>query len=122
MYTSNSYQNILVSVERFSGYPAAVIHTNCDGQMAIEFLKQYCAFHSIPRSIRCDQAEAFQTRTFELFCKHKDIKLIFSPINDQRGSEMVGRLIQTLKTCVLFVMHEFRTLWDSISLSEKTQQ
>ena len=62
----NNEHYILAAVDRFSRYPSALVHTNCDTQTAIEFLNQYCKFHGIPRSIRCDQAQAFKSRTFEI--------------------------------------------------------
>ena len=66
---NNNEQYILAVVDRFSRYPSALVHTNCDTQTAIEFLNQYCKFHGIPRSIRCDQAQAFKSRAFEIYCK-----------------------------------------------------
>ena len=47
----NTNHHILVSVDRYSRYPAALVHANCDNQTAIDFLNQYCAFHGIYRSI-----------------------------------------------------------------------
>ena len=93
----NNEHYILAAVDRFSRYPSAVVHTNCDIQTAIEFLNQYCTFHDIPRSIRCDQAQALKSRAFEIYCREKNTKLIFSPTHDHRASGMVERFIQTLK-------------------------
>ena len=93
----NNEHYILAAVDRFSRYPSAIVHTNCDTQTAREFLNQYCTFQGIPRSILCDQAQAFKSRAFEIYCKGKNIKLIFSPTHDHRASGMVERLIQTLK-------------------------
>ena len=53
--------------------------------------------HGIPRSIRCDQAQAFKAKEFDIFCKNKNIKLILVPAGDHRGTGMVERLIQTIK-------------------------
>ena len=63
---NNNEHYILAAVDRFSRYPSALVHTSCDTQTAIEFLNQYCKFHGIPRSIRCDQAQAFKSRAFEI--------------------------------------------------------
>ena len=60
---------ILVAVDRFSRFPSAIVHPNCDTPTAINFLQKYCEFHGIPRNIRCDQAQTFKAKTFELFCK-----------------------------------------------------
>ena len=68
---NNNEHYILAALDRFSRYPSPLVHTNCDTQTAIEFLNQYCKFHGIPRSIRCDQAQAFKSRAFEIYCKEK---------------------------------------------------
>ena len=54
MKNNNNEHYILAAVDRFSRYPSAVVHTNCDTQTAIDFLNQYRKFLGIPRSIRCD--------------------------------------------------------------------
>ena len=53
--TNNNYT--LVTVDRLSRYPSAESFNNCDAETAIEF---YTA--KIPRSIRCQQAQAFKSR------------------------------------------------------------
>ena len=93
--TQNNY--ILVTVDRLSRYPHAEIFNNCDTNTAIEYLESYCKVHRIPRSIRCDQAQAFKAKEFDIFCKNKKIKLILAPAGHHRGTGMVERLIQTIK-------------------------
>ena len=93
--TQNNY--ILVTVNRLSRFPHAETFNNCDTNTAIEYLESYCRLHGIPRSIRCDQAQAFKAKEFELFCKNRNIKLILAPAGDHRGTGMVERLIQSLK-------------------------
>ena len=114
---NNNEHYILAAVDRFSRYPSALVHTNCDSQTAIEFLNQYCKFHGIPRSIRCDQAQAFKSRAFEIYCKEKNIKLIFSPTHDHRASGMVERLIQTLKPRLATM--NIDPIWDNTTIAEK---
>ena len=92
---SNDEIYILVAIDRFSRYPSAVVHPNSDASTAIDFSQKYCEFHGIPRSIRCDQAQAFKSRSFDVYCKNKNIKLKFSPTHDHRATGMVERLIQT---------------------------
>ena len=113
----NNEHYILDAVDRFSRYPSAIVHTNCDTQTAIEFLNQYCKFHAIPRSNRCDQAQAFKSRAFEIYCKEKNIKLIFSPTHDHRASGMVERLIQTLKRRLATM--NIDPIWDNTTIAEK---
>ena len=88
---------ILVAIDRFSRFPSAIVHPNCDTPTTINFLQKYCEFHGIPRNIRCDQAQTFKAKAFDLICKNKNIKLIFSPTHDHRARGMVERLIQTIK-------------------------
>ena len=54
--------------------------------------------HGVPRNIRCDQAQGFRAKKFMIYCKSKNIKLIFAPVDDHRSMGMVERLIRTLKT------------------------
>ena len=93
--TKNNY--ILVSVDRLSRFPHAETFNNCDTNTTIKYLESYCKLHGIPRSIRCDQAQAFKAKEFDIFCKNKNIKLILAPAGDHRGTGMVERLIQTIK-------------------------
>ena len=62
---------ILAAVDRFSRYPSAVVHTNCDTKTAIEFLNQYCKFQGTPRSIRCDQAQHLNLEHLKSSAKKK---------------------------------------------------
>ena len=88
---------ILVTVDRYSRFPTAQVYKNCDTSTAIENLEEYCKFHGIPRSLRCDQAQAFKSRDFNVLCKDNNIKLILAPAGDHRATGMVERLIQIVK-------------------------
>ena len=57
---------ILVTVDRLTRYPHAHVCKNCDTETALKYLEEYCNFHGIPRSIICDQAQAFKAQEFEL--------------------------------------------------------
>ena len=97
-YKNNTQNNyILVTVDRLSRYPHAERFKNCDTNTAMEYIENYCKVHGIPRSIRCDQAQAFKAKEFDIFCKNKNIKLLLAPAGDHRGTGMVQRLIQTIK-------------------------
>ena len=97
-YKNNTQNNyLLVTFDRLSRYPHAEIFNNCDTNTAIEYLEKYCKVNGIPRSIRCDQAQAFKAKEFDIFCKNTNIKLILAPAGDHRGTGMVERLIQTIK-------------------------
>ena len=84
-FKDNALSNyILVTVDRLSRYPHAEVFNNCDSKTAIEYFDSYCKVHGIPRSIQCDQAQAFKAREFEIYCKNKNIKLILAPAGDHR--------------------------------------
>ena len=113
--TQNNY--ILVTVDRLSRFPHAETFHNCDTETAIDYLEKYCKLHGIPRSIRCDQAQAFKAKEFDIFCKNKNIKLILAPAGDHRGTGMVERLIQTIKRRLAVL--DIDPNWSSESLSSR---
>ena len=94
-HTDNYYN--LVSVDRYSRFQTAQVFKNCDASTAIVYLEEYFKFHGIPRSLRCDQAQAFKSRDFNVHCKNNNIKLILAPAGDHRATGMVERLVQTIK-------------------------
>ena len=93
--TQNNY--VLVTADRLSRYPHAETFHNCDTETPISYLERYFEQNGIPRSIRCDQAQACKAKEFEIFCKNKNLKLILAPDGDHRGTGMVERLKQTIK-------------------------
>ena len=107
---------ISVTVDRLSRYPHAETYNNCDTKTAIDYLDSYCKTHGIPRSIRCDQAQAFKAREFEIYCKIKNINLILAPVGDHRGTGMVERLIQTIKPRLAVL--DIDPKWTQTTLSE----
>ena len=94
---NNKDTYILVTIDRYSRYPHAETYNNCDTDTAISYLKEYIKFHGIPWSVRCDQAQAFNAKNFEIFCKENNIRLILAPTGDHRDTGMVERLIHTIK-------------------------
>ena len=88
---------------------------DCDTQTALNYLEEYCQFHGIPRSLRCDQAQAFKAREFEIFSKNKNIKLILAPAGYHRATGMVERLEQTIKRRIAVMEHD--PLWSSSDLA-----
>ena len=117
-FKDNALSNyILVTVDRLSRYPHAEVFNNCDSKTAIEYLDSYCKVHGIPRSIRCDQAQAFKAREFEIYCKNKNIKLILAPAGDHRGTGMVERLIQTIKRRLAVL--DIDSKWTQTTLSQR---
>ena len=62
--TQNNY--ILVTVDRLSRFSHAETFHRCDTETAIDYLEKYCKLHGIPRPIRCDQAQAFKAKEFDI--------------------------------------------------------
>ena len=111
---------ILASVDRYSRYLHAKVYHNCDAETAISYLNQYIKFHGIPKNIRCDQAQAFKSRQFEIFCKNNNIKLILAPVGDHRATGMIERLIQTIKRRLSAINSD--TNWSQVTLADKVAQ
>ena len=111
---------ILASVDRYSKYPQAKVYHNCDAETAIEYLNQYIKFHGIPRNIKCDQAQAFKSRQFEIYCKNNNIKLILAPVGDHRATGMIERLIQTIKRRLSVL--NIDTNWSQVTLADKVEE
>ena len=117
-FKNNTHNNyILVTVDRLSRFPHAETFNNCDTNTAIVYLESYCRLHGIPRSIRCDQAQAFKAKEFELFCKNRNIKLILAPAGDHRGTGMVDRLIQTIKRRLAVL--DVDPNWSTVTLANR---
>ena len=73
-YKNNIQQNyISVALDRLSRYPHAETFNTSDNQTAIEYLEKFCRVHGIPESLVGGQAQAFQSREFEIFCKDRII-------------------------------------------------
>ena len=79
---NNKDTYIIVSIDRYSRYPHAEAYYNCETETVLSYLKSYIKFDGIPRTIRCDQAQAFKLRNFEIFCKDSSKKLIIAPVGD----------------------------------------
>ena len=108
---------ILVTIDRYSRYPHAETYNNCDTDTAINYLKEYIKFHGIPGSVRCDQAQAFKAKNFEMFCKDNNIRLILAPTGDHRGTGTVERLIETIKRRLAAINVD--TNWSKETLASK---
>ena len=109
---------ILASVDRFSRYTHAKVYHNCDADTAIAYLEKYIKVHGGPRNIRCDQAQAFKSRQFEIFCNNNRIKkLILAPAGVHRANDMIERLLQTIKRRLSVLINDLK--WSNITLADK---
>ena len=92
---------ILLSMDRFSKWPAASFCTSTDGETAIKFLEQYIQLNGVPKTIRTDKATAFTGRSFRNFCKEHYIKLIYGTPYIHTPTGLVERGVRTLKENLL---------------------
>ena len=60
-------------------------------------MQRYVSNNGVPRRLRCNQAETFRAKKFQLFCNTNNIKLLFAPVDDHGAIGVVERMIQTLK-------------------------
>ena len=79
---------ILLSLDRFSKWPAAGLCKTTDGQTAVRFLEQYINLNGIPKTIRD-------------FCKTHQIKLIYGTPYIHTPTGFVERGVRTLKETLL---------------------
>ena len=61
--------HILLSMGRYSKWPAASFCASTDGETAVKFLEQYIRLNGVPKIIGTDKATAFTGRLFRDFCK-----------------------------------------------------
>ena len=75
----------------------AKVVKNTTADIAIKIMQQYISNNGVPRRIRCDQAQTFRAKKFQLVCHTNNIKSLFAPVDDHRTIAVVERMIQTLK-------------------------
>ena len=98
---------VLVCVDRFSKFPSALITSSTSAKSIISFLSKYIALHGIPRTTRTDQGSGFISKQVREFCQEYNINVIFSPVGDHRATDLVERLIRTIKERLLVMAEEY---------------
>ena len=88
---------ILLSIDRYSRWPAACICEAPTGKTAKNFLEQYITLNGLPQTIRTDKGTAFTGKKFRDFCKSLNIKLIYGKPYIHTPTGLVERGIKTLK-------------------------
>ena len=87
----------LVAVDKWTKFPTAKVISNTTADIAIKFMQRYISNNGVPRRLRCDQAQTFRAKKFQLFCNSNKIKLLFAPVDDHRAIGIAERMMQTLK-------------------------
>ena len=98
---NNRRFHILLSMDRFSKWPAASFCTFTDGETAKNFVEQYIQLNRIPKTIRADKAIAFTGRLFRNFCKKHYMKLKYGTPYILSPAGSVERAVKTLKETLL---------------------
>ena len=88
---------ILISIDRYSRWPAACICEAPTGKTAKNSLQQYILLNGIPQVIRTDKGTAFTGKEFRQMCKNLHIKLIYGTPYIHTATGLVERGIKTLK-------------------------
>ena len=88
---------ILVSIDRYSGWPAAWICETPTCKTGKSFLEQYINLNGIPQTIRIDKGTAFAEKEIRDFCKNINIKVIYGTPSIHTPTGVVERVIKTLK-------------------------
>ena len=92
---------ILLSMDRFSKWPAASLCKYTDGETAVKFIEQYIQLNGIPKMIRTYKATAFTGRLFRYFCRKHYIKLIYGTPYIHTPTGLVERGVRTLEENLL---------------------
>ena len=100
-YLNESKNHVLVTTDRFSRWPSAMVSTTNTSDKVFKFLDKYITQHGAPRKIHVDQGSCFTSNKFKSFCNSEGIELMYSPVIDHRGTGSVERTIGSLKIFVL---------------------
>ena len=92
---------ILLSMDRFSKWPAASLCKSTDGKMAANFLQQHIQLNGIPKTIRTNKASAFTGHHFREICKKNFISLIYGTLYIHTPTGLVERGVRTLNENLL---------------------
>ena len=93
----NRDANFLVAKDKWSQFPIAKEVSNTTADIAIKFMQRYISNNGVPRRMKCDQAQTFRAKKFQIFCRSNNIKLLFAPVDDHRAIGVVQQMIQTIK-------------------------
>ena len=108
---------ILISIDRYSRWPAACICKALNRKTAKTFLEQYILLNGIPHVIRTDKGTAFTGNEFRSTCKKPNIKLIYGTPYKHTGTGLVERGINTLKYLMKTNLEDKCTVSEALSRS-----
>ena len=88
---------ILISVDRYSRWPAACTCQVPTSNTSKLFLDQYILLHGMPQTIRTDKGTAFSGGEFRQMCKNLNMKLIHGTPYIHTATGLVERGIKNSK-------------------------
>ena len=97
---------VLACIDRFSKFPTVKVVNGPKCHEVLNFLRKYIELHGVPRNIRSDQGTAFTANNYFRFCANKNINIIYSPVDDHRGSGQVERFIRVLRERLTCIKHD----------------
>ena len=108
---------ILITIDRYSRWPAACICEVPNGKTAKTFLEQYLLLNGIPKVIKTDKRTAFTGNEFRSTCKKLNIKLIYGTPYIHTSTGLVERGIKTLKDSMKTNLEDKCTVSEALSRS-----
>ena len=97
---------ILLSMDRYSKWPAAAICKTPNAKSAEKFIEQYTLLNGHPQILRTDKGTAFTSRQFRKICKSKNIRLIYRTPYIHTPTGLVERGVKTLKDTLRANLYE----------------
>ena len=108
---------ILLSIDRYSRWPAACICEAPTGKTAKNFLEQYITLNGLPQTIRTDKGTAFTGKEFREIFKSPNIKLTYGTPYIHTPPGLVERGIRTLKEYLRTNLEEGYKINETLSRS-----
>ena len=108
---------ILISIDRYSRWPATCICEAPTGKTAKTFLEQKHFLNVIPQTIRTDKGTAFTGNEFRSICQKLNIKLIYGTPYIHTATGLVERGIKTLKDLTRTNLEDNCTVSEALSRS-----
>ena len=60
---------LLVAIDKWSKFPTAKVVSNTTADIAIKFMQRYISNIGVPRRLKCDQAQTFRTKKFQIIIR-----------------------------------------------------
>ena len=112
----------MLSINRYSRWPAECICEAPTGKTAKNFLEQYITLNDLPQTIRTDKGTAFTGKEFRDFCKSLNKKLIYGTPYIHTPTGLVERGIKTLKDYLRTNLEEGYVINEALSCSLKVMR